>query len=111
MDVYGDHAVTCKTTAVIDKHNSIVRSLFKKMSAVANSCTMEAHHRPADISIPEFDIYGDAFLDVSVINIPYLQKSSKGKLCVSKIRFLEKYPDLGAKFRLECSSHKSLVFI
>jgi hypothetical protein len=78
-----------------------------RMSAVAMSCTMEAKNldnatkqRPGDIFITEFDIYGDAFLDVSVINITsksHLQKSSKGKLCGSNIRFVEKmkkYPDL-----------------
>jgi hypothetical protein len=30
MDIYGDHAVTCKTASgVIDKHNSIVKSKMK----------------------------------------------------------------------------------
>jgi hypothetical protein len=50
-------------------------------------------------------MYGDAFLDVSVINITvkrHIHKSSKGHLCGANIRYLEnmkKYPDLGPKFK------------
>jgi hypothetical protein len=113
MDVYGDHAVTCKTgCGVIDKHNSIVKSLVKKMRSAAMTCSYEAKNlnnssrqRPGDIFIPEFDIYGDAYLDVSVINITvksYLPKSSKGLLCGANVRYSEKmkkYPDLGPKFK------------
>jgi hypothetical protein len=51
------------------------------------------------------DTYGDAYLDVSVINISvksYFLKSSKGLLCGANVLYLEKmkkYPDLGPKFK------------
>jgi hypothetical protein len=35
MDIFGDHAVTCRTAGgVIDKHNSIVKCLAAKMKMV-----------------------------------------------------------------------------
>jgi hypothetical protein len=46
-----------------------------------------------DIFVPEFDNYGDAYLDVSVINITYkshLAKVSKGLLMGADIRYVEK---------------------
>jgi hypothetical protein len=58
--------------------------------------------RPGDIYMPEFDIYGDAFLDVSVINICadiYVSRATKGQLEGSRIRFeekMKKYPELGS---------------
>jgi hypothetical protein len=54
---------------------------------------------------PEFDNYGDAYLDVSVINITcksHLAKASKGLLMGADIRYVEKmkkYPDLGPRFK------------
>jgi hypothetical protein len=82
------------------------------MKNVAMNCSYEApnlnnnsRQRPGDIFIPEFDVYGDAYLDVSVINITaksYLSKSAKGQLCGADIRYLDKmkkYPDLGPRFK------------
>jgi hypothetical protein len=63
------------------------------------------HQRPGDIFVPEFDNYGDDYLDVSVINITvksHLGKSSKGLLMGADIRCVEKmkkYPDLGPRFK------------
>jgi hypothetical protein len=79
MDIYGDHAVTCKTASgVIDKHNSIVKCLVLKMKNAGMSCSYEAKNlnnpsrqRPGDIFVPEFDNYGDTYLDVSVMNITF----------------------------------------
>jgi hypothetical protein len=82
------------------------------------SCSSESfnpqnptRHRPGDIFMADFDYFGDAYFDVSVINITshaYLPRSSKGQLEGSKIRFdekLRKYPDLGPRLKpliLEC---------
>ena len=55
--------------------------------------------------MPEFDIFGDAFFDISVINIcaaSYIKRASKGLLEGSQIRYeekVEKYPELGARFK------------
>jgi hypothetical protein len=78
------------------------------MKYVAMTCSFEpknlnnpSRQSPGDIFIPEIDTYGDAYLDVSVINISvkrYLLISSKGLLCGANVRFLEKmkqYADLG----------------
>ena len=61
--------------------------------------------RGLDLFVPDFDVYGDGFLDVSVINITsksYLPKASKTKLAGSNIRYAEKrkkYHDLGPNFK------------
>jgi hypothetical protein len=55
--------------------------------------------------VPEFDNYGDAYLDVSVINITcksHLAKASKSLLMGADIRYVEKikrYPDLDPRFK------------
>jgi hypothetical protein len=127
MDIYGDHAVTCKTASgVIDKDNSIVKCLvLKKMKNAGMGCSYEvknlnnpSRQRPDDIVVPDFDNYGDAYvftyLDISVINITvksHLGKSSKGLLMGADIRYVEKmkkYPDLGPHFTVEICSAKSL---
>jgi hypothetical protein len=119
QDIYGDHATSCKNAAgVIDKHNSIVNSIFLTMKQANISCSSESFNpqnptrqRPGDIFMADFDYFGDAYFDVSVINITshaYLPRSSKGQLEGSKIRFeekLRKYPDLGPRLKpliLEC---------
>jgi hypothetical protein len=38
-------------------------------STEAKNLNNNSRQRPGDMFVPEFDIYGDAFLDVSVINI------------------------------------------
>jgi hypothetical protein len=51
--------------------------------------------------MPDFDILGDAYFDVSVINIgsdAYYKKAAKGQLEGSNIRYqskMKKYPELG----------------
>ena len=113
MDIFGDHAVTCRTAGgVIDKHNSIVKCLAAKMKMVGINCSYEvmnlnhdSRQRPGDIFIPEFDVFGDGYLDVSVINTTcssYLTQSSKGQLFGAEIRYSmksKKYPDLGPRFK------------
>jgi hypothetical protein len=53
--------------------------------------------------MPEFDVFGDAFFDVSVINScaeSYARRASKGQLEGSGIRYeakVGKYPELGYK--------------
>jgi hypothetical protein len=81
------------------------------MKSVAMTCSFEAKNlnnpsrqSPGDIFIPEFDIYGDAYLDVSVINISvkmYLLKSHyAGQMYQCALSGEdEKYPDLGPKFK------------
>jgi hypothetical protein len=49
----------------------------------------DTRQRPGDIYMPEFDVYGDAFFDVSIINVcapSHVKKSAKGQLEGSKIR-------------------------
>jgi hypothetical protein len=61
--------------------------------------------RPGDIYMPEFDVFGDAFVDVSVINScaeSYVRRASKGQLEGSGIRYeakVGKYPELGKRFK------------
>jgi hypothetical protein len=61
--------------------------------------------RPCDIYMPEFDVFGDAFFDVSVINScaeRYVRRASKGQLEGSGIRYeakVGKYPELGRRFK------------
>jgi hypothetical protein len=113
MDVYGDHASTCKVSSgSIDKHNSIVRALHNVMVDAKINCSMEASapgqktkQRPGDIFVPDFDGNGDAYFDVSVINTccsSHISRSSKGPLCGAQIRYdqkVAKYPDLGRQFK------------
>lgn len=114
QDTRGVHAIACKTASgAIDKHNSIVKGFADELKKGHVNCVMEAFNpasdnrqRPGDIFIPEFDVYGDDFLDVSVINIlapTHITRAPKGPLEGSKIRFVEKktkYADLGERMKL-----------
>jgi hypothetical protein len=113
QDNFGHHALSCKkNTGAIEKHNSIVNSIFLQMKAAGISCCSEAFNpmkdcsqRPGDIYMPEFDVRGDAFFDVSVVSIgadSYYARAAKGKLAGSEIRYQakkSKYPDLGSRFK------------
>ena len=61
--------------------------------------------RPGDIYMPEFDVYGDAYFDVSVISIcaeSYVSRAAKGQLEGRKIRYkqkMDKYPEWGSRFK------------
>ena len=113
QDKYGHHALSCKVASgSIDKHNSIVNGIFKHLKQAFITCCSEAFNpmkdnreRPGDIYMPEFDVYGDAFFDVSVISIcadSYFSRAAKGQLEGSKIRYdtkMAKYPDLGSRFK------------
>ena len=65
----------------------------------------DTRQRPGDIYMSEFDIYGEAFFDISVISIcapSHAIRASKGQLEGSKIRYeqkMAKYPELGARFK------------
>ena len=82
------------------------------MKAAGISCCSEAFNpmkdcsqRPGDIYMPEFDVRGDAFFDVSVVSIgadSYYARAAKSKLAGSEIRYQAKktkYPDLGFRFK------------
>ena len=113
QDNYGHHALSCKVgSTAIEKHNTIVDFIYTKMLRAGISCNKEAcnpmndtRQRPGDIYMPEFDIYGEAFFDISVISIcapSYAIRASKGQLEGSKIRYeqkMMKYPDLGSRFK------------
>ena len=113
QDKFGHHALSCRVGSVsIDKHNSIVRAIYSQMKQARISCSMEAFNpmndsrqRPGDIHMADFDNYGDAFFDISVINIcadSYASRASKGVLEGSSIRYvakMKKYPDLGPRFK------------
>ena len=125
MDQFGDHAVTCSfSSGRIEKHNSLVNVLYKKLKDVGVSCYCEAavisnsvpnsesKERPGDLFITDFDIFGEAYFDVSVINMlcpSYLRKSSSGSLCGAEIRYAEKmkkYAHIGPQFKplaVECT--------
>jgi hypothetical protein len=90
--------MTCKVASgAIDKHNSIVNAIFTNLKKARITCDMEVknpmnntNQRPGDIYMPEFDVHGDAFFDVSVINCcaeSYFKRSSKGQLEGSGIRY------------------------
>ena len=55
--------------------------------------------------MPEFDVYGDAYFDVSAISIcaeSYVSRAAKGQLEGGKIRYkhkMDKYPELGSRFK------------
>ena len=113
QDNFGHHALSCRVGSVsIDKHNSIVRAIFTQMKQAKISCSMEAFNpmndsrqRPGDIHMADFDSFGDAFIDISVINMcadSYASRASKGILEGSSIRYdakMKKYPDLGPRFK------------
>jgi hypothetical protein len=113
QDNFGHHAVSCKKAAgAIDKHNSIVNSIFIQMKSAGINCCSEAFNplqinrqRPGDIYMPEFDSLGDAFFDISVISIgadSYYKRAAKNQLAGSDIRYqqkISKYPELGNRFK------------
>lgn len=113
QDNYGHHALSCRVASgSIDKHNSIVDNIFRRLKKAHITCSSEAYNpmkdnreRPGDIYMPAFDVYGDAFFDVSVISIcaeSYFTRAAKGQLEGSKIRYdakMKKYPDLGYRFK------------
>ncbi len=114
QDNFGYHATSCKVASgAIDKHNSIVESIFLNMRSAAINCSKESvnigddsnRQRPGDVYMPDFDIYGEAYFDVSVINpcaTSYINRASQGILEASKIRYDQKtakYCDLGPKMK------------
>ena len=120
QDVFGHHALSCKkSSGFIDKHNAIVTTIFDTLKSAGVSCSKEAFNpmtddrqRPGDIHIPDFDVYGEAYLDVSIINIlapSHLSRAASAPLAGSQIRFdekIRKYQALGANFKpliLECT--------
>ena len=102
MDKFGDHAMTCRVSSgTIHKHNSIRDVLLKELKSAGVTCSSEQpslipqanREVPGDLFIPDFDVYGDAYFDVSVINIlcpSYIDKSVKGPLCGAEIRYVNK---------------------
>jgi hypothetical protein len=57
MDIYGEHASTCKTASgVIDKHNSIVNSLMVQMKSASMNCSTEAKNLNNNCGV--IDYYG-----------------------------------------------------
>jgi hypothetical protein len=87
-------------SGVIDKHkhNSIVKCLILKMKNTGMSCSYEAKNlnnptrqSPGDSFVPEFDKYGDAYFDISVIN------ASQGPLMGADIRYV--VSRLGPRFK------------
>ena len=120
MDKFGEHAMTCRvSSARIAKHNCLVDIIANTVKNCGITTSANKHFMPSDnrempgvIFISDFDLLGDAYFDVSVINIlcpSYLQKSSKGALCGSDIRYEEKkkkYPALGGQLKpliVECT--------
>ncbi len=113
QDVYGAHAISCpRASGAIDKHNAIVNGIYDMLKGARISCIKEASNpavdsrqRPGDIYIPDFDVYGEAYLDVSVItNVAESNtaRAMRGRLECSRYRFdskKRKYPDLGNKFK------------
>jgi hypothetical protein len=113
QDKFGHHAISCKVASgKIGQHDSIVEGISSQLrKASINHRTEKSHpkndtrQRPGDIYMPEFDIYGEAYFDLSVINIcadAYWKRASKGQLEGSKIRYnekMKKYADLGNKMK------------
>jgi Reverse transcriptase (RNA-dependent DNA polymerase) len=113
QDKFGHHAISCKVASgKIGQHNSIVEGISIQLrKASINHCVEEfnpsnsSRQRPGDIYMPDFDTYGDAFFDVSVISIcadSYWKRAAKGQLEGSKIRYkakMKKYPDLGSRLK------------
>ena len=109
MDCYGDHAMTCSvSSARIAKHNSMVDVLANSLKCVGVTnfsnvqfASSENREAPGDLFVAGFDCFGDAYFDLSVINIlcpSYVKKSSLGPLSGSVIRYeakMKKYADLG----------------
>jgi hypothetical protein len=102
MDEFGDHAITCKVSSgAIQRHNCMRDVLYTALKKAGITCSSEQpawppqpnRQVPGDLYIPEFDDYGHAYFDVSVINIlcdSYIDKSIKGPLCGADIRYVEK---------------------
>lgn len=113
QDKFGHHALSCKVASgKIDRHNSIVLGLSALLKKASINHRVESmnpmnntRQRPGDLYMPEFDPYGEAFFDVSVISIcaeSYYKKASKGQLEGSKIRYdekMRKYPELQNRFK------------
>ena len=109
QDNLGHHALSCKIACgSIDRHNSIVRGISLILQKAKVNHRVEepnpassSQKRPGDIFMPDFDILGDAYFDVSVINIcsdAYYKKAAKGQFEGSNIRYqskMKKYPELG----------------
>ena len=95
QDIHGAHALACRVASgSIDQHDSIVDGIFAQLKQACINCTKEGYEsqrRPGDIFISDFDVYGDAFLDLSVISTvapAFLNRSLlRGQLEGSKIRF------------------------
>lgn len=113
QDRFGHHALACKVASgAIDKHNSIVNWISLEMTRANIAHVKETgnpmsntRQRPGDIFMNEFDIYGDAYFDVSVINPcaeSYWKRAVKGSLEGANIRYeekMKKYPELGGLFK------------
>ena len=77
QDRFGIYALSCKVAlGAIDKHDSIVNGIVECLRRAHINCSVEAtnpnldnRQRPGDIFVPDFDSHGDAYFDVSVINI------------------------------------------
>lgn len=113
QDKFGHHALSCKfSSGKIDRHDSIVEGISAQLRSASITHRTEkcnpmndTRQRPGDIYMPEFDVYGDAYFDVSVISIcanAYWKRAAKGQLEGSKIRYVEKmkkYPELGTRLK------------
>ncbi len=113
MDIHGHHALSCKVASgKIHQHNSVVEGLASFLQSASINFRVEdpnpannSQERPGDIFIADFDNFGDAYLDVSVISIcaeSYYQRASKEPLAGSQLRYLEKkrkYPELRERFK------------
>ncbi len=119
QDIFGHHALTCKVASgAIDKHNSLVNCISTVLKNAKIAHDMEtgnpnnkSKQRPGDIFMHGFDNYGDAYFDVSVINIcadAYWKRAAKGQLEGANIRYehkMKKYPDLGGLFKTLVVEH------
>ncbi len=120
QDNYGYHALSCKIAAApIHRHDSLVNCIADALRKAKIPCdtnvgstTQQNNERPGDIFINDFDRFGDAYFDLSVVNIfakAYFQRASKGVLQGSRIRFNQKkakYADLGPRMKplvVECT--------
>ena len=113
QDKFGHHALSCKVASgKIDRHNSIVEGISAQLKIAAINHRVEksnpmsnSRERPGDLYMPEFDTYGEAYFDVSVISIcadAYYNRADLGQLKGSDIRYkakMKKYPDLGSRFK------------
>jgi len=113
QDKYGYHALACKTASgAIDRHNAIVNGISDLLKKSNITCLTEQgcplsdnRERPGDIFIPNYNTFGDAYLDVSVIHIlavSHIKKAATAPLQGSNIRYdkkIKKYPQLGSNFK------------